>query len=347
MIRCRRRLCQCSAHDFGYLAISAKNLNYESFKRECPATKKPYTLYTTDSQDQDEHWTKESEAIKVVRAGTGRRSGARVSSGRPSSRTGSVNGENSSMTTIFMILSVLLLLPYFAWGLYTLRVRYVYHDEFSKPAEAITVTSVLAFFILESYLLGTWMKDTTILYLFTVLGLVVSGVALYGPVLVSLASQVFVDMILPPSGDQVDEPQFAPAEALERVGDYEGAIEEYLVMMRIFPKEASIALHIANAYTELDRYEDSVEWFGRGLNLLSEPDRAWRVTNRLYDIYLRRLEQPGDALRILENFLEQFPDAERADVARARIERLSTPDPVPSIARPDEERKSPSPDLLP
>jgi len=223
------------------------------------------------------------------------------------------------------ILTGVALIPYFVWGLYTLRLRYRYHEELPLAAEAATLLALALFYIVEFYLLGVATRHMAVYYAFAVLGLTVSGAALYGHLLISLVSRLLVDTIMPAERAATREPQYAPAEALEREGDHEGALREYLVIARIFPREATAFLRIGNLYVELERPEDAVQWFERGLALLDSADRSLRIVNRLCAIYTRQLERPEDARRLLRGYLDKYPATEYAESVHKRLERLQEP----------------------
>lgn len=226
------------------------------------------------------------------------------------------------MSEFMVVLSAALLIPYFAWGLYTLRVRYRFHEELTVRTEAATLAAVAVILALELLLLRKSMTDLPVLFTFTALGLVVSATALYGPMLVSLASQLLVDMIIPAHPEDSDVPSFAPAEALERVGDHEGAVQEYLVMARIFPRDGATALRIGDNLAKLEKWEEAAEWFERGLSWVDDPERCLLVVNRLAEIHLRRLEQPGDATRILQLYIDRYPELDRTNSVRARLAKI-------------------------
>lgn len=221
------------------------------------------------------------------------------------------------------------MIPYFAWGVYTLRVRYKFQAELAPQVQGATLCAVAIFLSIEMYAMGSILSGRPLEHIFSVLGLILSAVALYGPMFVSFATHFLTEMVHPTDSEDTDTPQFSPAEALERAGDYEGAVEEYLVITRIFPKDPSTALRLADAFTELERHEDSVEWFERGLELLEDPERGIRVANRLIEIYLHRLEKPAQAVNVLRNYLERYPESERADSVRERLERLLEEHPQP------------------
>lgn len=221
------------------------------------------------------------------------------------------------------MVSALALIPYFGWGIYTLRLRFRYHEDISPILEALTLLAVAAFFAVEILLFHAYMRENQIFYIFAMLGLVVSGVALYGHMGVSLLSQLMVDTIAPGERSKTRELRFGPTEALEREGDYEGALREYLVIARIFPREAEVHLRIAEVYINLSKPEDAVVWFRRALGFIESPERSLEVTNRLYEIYNRQLGNPEEAGRMLEAYLTKYPDAEYSGAVRSRLERLN------------------------
>ena len=227
------------------------------------------------------------------------------------------------MAVAAFILSAMLMLPFFAWGVYTLRDRYVLHGEMPRRVEVGTLGGVVAFYIVQLLLIKLWMGGIEVLYIFTLLGLLVASSALYGPTLVSVASQVLVDLIHPPAEDHTHTPHFGPAEALEEVGDFDGALREYMVLARIFPKHAETALRTGHALAELARYDEAVEALERGLAMLEEPERALMITNRLSDVYLRELDREGEARRVLSSYLRRFPDSMRVQSVRKKLDRIS------------------------
>ena len=220
------------------------------------------------------------------------------------------------------VLSGIILIPYFAWGIHTLRIRYVHHHEITVLAQAATLAAVAAFFAVESFLLRAYMAHTPALFLFALLGLVVSGAALYGQMAISLSSQVLVDLVMPRERAGTLEPRYGPAEALQRDGDYEGALQEYLVIARIFPKDSTTQVRIAGLYVRLANFEEAARWFERVLDRIDSAEKCLHVTNRLSRLYLRDLDRRADAARVLAHYLERFPDAEHAPSVRERVQRL-------------------------
>ncbi len=227
------------------------------------------------------------------------------------------------MTNLAFIVSASLMVPFFAWGVYTLRERYVLHEEIPRHVEVATLCGVVLFCMVQLFLSRHWMGGIEILYVFTVLSLLVASTALFGPMFVSVASQAVVDLIHPHAEAQSHTPHFGSAQALEETGDVEGALREYMVMARIFPKHAETALHAGNALAELGRYEEAVETLERGLAMLEEPERALMITNRLSDIYLRQLKREEDAVRVLRSYLGRFPEGNRVESVKRKLERIS------------------------
>jgi len=222
------------------------------------------------------------------------------------------------------ILSGLLLIPFVGWGIYTLRLRFRYHEDIHLGVEAITLGAVAIFYAIEIYLLREYMGYRHVFYIFAVLGLVVSGAALYGPMGSSLLSQLVVDTIAPGERSKTREPRFAPAEALERENDYEGALREYMVIARIFPQEPAVHVRIADAYMMLSRPEEAVRWFERALRCIASPEKSLQITNRLCEIYGRQLGRPDEVARLLSAYLDRYPEAEYAVSVRERLRRLET-----------------------
>lgn len=224
------------------------------------------------------------------------------------------------------LLAIALFIPFMAWGIYLLRLKIVLHEEIPPLVEGATLGALFLFYILEFFLMGSWAHETAILQLFTSLGLAVAGAALYGPMLVSLTAHVLVDTVLPVDKVDPSKPRLGPAEALERQGDHQGALHEYLVLVRIYPKNVSVTLRVAEAYMNLDRPPDAVTWFERALQFLSAEEASLQITNRLAQLYANQLDSPQDAARILQAHLEKFPDTEYIQSLQRRISHLTTPE---------------------
>jgi uncharacterized protein YhhL (DUF1145 family) len=239
-------------------------------------------------------------------------------------------------------LSLVLLVPYFVWGIYLLRLRYQFHEELPVKVEVVTLLLLFLYYGVELLILNRWLTSSPVVYLFTVLGFAISGAALYGHMFISLLSRVLVDLVLPNDDLDTVGPRFGPAEALERLGDYEGALQEYLVMARIFPKDAGTCVRVANTYVELKLPGDAAAWYERGLKRVEDDERALTIVNRLCGIYDGELDAPESSIRALEQFLERYGASTHCDRVRLRlVHRRQAP------ARPaSEEDGPPSPNLL-
>jgi tetratricopeptide repeat protein len=220
-------------------------------------------------------------------------------------------------------LALLLLIPYVGWGVHLLRLRLRYHEEINPTIEVFTLLGVVVLLSFEFKVFGFWLRDLPVAHIFTILGLLVSAVALYGQSAVSLISMALVDLIMPTGPSSDSEPRFGPAEALERQGDYQGAVQEYMVIARLFPRDPRPPLRIADNLVKVGRSEEAARWFERALKRLTSPGKSLPVVNRLAEIYLRQLNRPEDAVRVLEAYLSRYPDAEYADAVRTRLTAIA------------------------
>ncbi len=221
------------------------------------------------------------------------------------------------------LLSVTLFSVYLGWGIYVLRQRLRHDAELSHTLEIATLAGLAVFYAVEISLLRSVMRDTPVLFFFAVLGMIVSSMALYGPMLISLLSHVLVESVMPSGDKDLHEPKYGPAEALERQGEYEAALKEYMIIARIFPKDATAALRIADNLMKLGRPEDAAPWFERGLSRLTSPQKSLMVANRLFDLYYRDLGREEAGIRVLEAFTLRFPNAEQTQYVRQRLESLA------------------------
>ncbi len=227
------------------------------------------------------------------------------------------------MEVFSQILSLVLFFPFVGWGIYTLRLRYRHEVELSPLLEAVTLTCLVIFYAFELTLLKAGVRPFSAYFVFALLGLFISGVALYGPMVVSLASQVLVNQVMPAERSKAHEPNYAVAEALERDGDYEGAVLEYKVIARMFPRDPVAMIRIANNLIKQAEAELAAPWFECAIKCLDSPEKNLSVTNRLVELYDRQLGRPDEATRVLETYLARFPDTAYRDSIRRRLERLT------------------------
>ena len=220
-------------------------------------------------------------------------------------------------------IELLLLIPYFGWGIYALRRRLRYGDEESIATEVATMIALVLFFMFQISMLRSSMRDSPVLYLFSMLGLFVSAMALYAHTAISLASRLIVDLMKPTNPTDPNAPRLGPALELERQKDYEGALQEYLVMARIYPNQTSIFGRIGEMLVRLDRANDATEWFQRAIDCSGDAEQSLLIVNRLAELYEHTLKQPGEALDVLQTFVEAHPGTTGVKTAEARIARLA------------------------
>jgi tetratricopeptide (TPR) repeat protein len=158
------------------------------------------------------------------------------------------------------------------------------------------------------------------LYVFTLLGLMVSMAALYGHMAISFTSRLIVEAVSTGDDAYNDGPRLGPVEALERQRDYEGALQECQVLARIYPREPQVHLHSAENLLHLGRPAEAAEALERALKYVAEPEKNLTLTNRLCEILQRDLDRPGEAARVLQQYLDRYPQTEYADSLRHRID---------------------------
>lgn len=219
----------------------------------------------------------------------------------------------------------LMLVPFVGGGVYALSRRFRHHDEWPLAAEAATLAAVAIFFAVEVALLRTALPQNPVFLMFSVLGLAAAGAALYGHVLVSLASRLVVGVVVHNEERNDDRPRFGPAESLERQGAFAEALQEYLVLARIYPREAEVHARIAEIYLRLAQPADAATWWRRALKYAGNAGDILAFTQRLCETHERHLKDSQGAQAVLEAFLTRYPDSPDAGLVRERLERLQAP----------------------
>lgn len=214
-----------------------------------------------------------------------------------------------------------LLVPFFGWGIYLLRRRFLYYEESTMTLEIVTSVAVGLFFWIETMILREALTGQFLLYLASMLGLSMAGFALYAHVVISLASRLIVDMVAPGDDSALDHPRFGPVEVLERNGDYEGALSEYLILARIYPRNVEVLCRTANAHVMLDRPQAAVEWYIRARKRAKRADDALEAVNQLCRLYDNEFAEPEKADYQLARFIQDFPDAPDVSIVRDRLNR--------------------------
>lgn len=220
-----------------------------------------------------------------------------------------------------LFLSSVLLLPYLGWGIYTLRLKFSHHVEFHPRFEAATLLGVIIFYVLEFQLFWYGFAHDKLLHALSLVGLYLSGAALYGHLIISLVTHLAMDSIMPRRQSGQQEPQFGAAEACEQQSDYEGAVREYTAIAKTFPSNPTAPLRLADNLIKLGRTEDATNWFEAGLEKLTSPEESLPVVNRLFELYYRQLQSTDRAERVLEGFLKRFPKSEFSERVSRRLEK--------------------------
>ncbi|MFP6582909.1 MAG: tetratricopeptide repeat protein [Candidatus Hydrogenedentota bacterium] len=234
------------------------------------------------------------------------------------------------LSVILTLFALLLLIPYVGWGIYVLRRKLIFHEDFHRSVQWGTLVGVILFLVIEMKIVQVPLGAQSGLYTLTTLALLMSTTALYGHLFVSMFSQLIVDIIHPPVEQPAERPDFAAAEALEEIGDYTGALNEYMVIARIFPRDVDPIVKIAETHLELNDIDEAVRYFEMGLKKIDEPQHALGITNRLFGLYHGILNSGDKAKDVLNRYLDRFPESEYADSVRGRLERLDAiPEPKP------------------
>jgi tetratricopeptide (TPR) repeat protein len=228
------------------------------------------------------------------------------------------------MDRIFLAsaLSWVLFALYFGWGLYLLHLRYRRHVQLNPLLEIATLGALILFYTFEFALLRNVLKDDIAMIVLSSIGLVVSGLALYGPLMMSLTSHALVGMLMPAAQPMEGTPHFGPAEQYEEIDDFEAALREYQALAVSFPDDPTVVMRLADSLSNLERHDEAVPWFEKALANETEPEAAMLIVSRLVEMYTRRLEEPQEAMDLLEEFIERFPEDDCTDIARRRLKRL-------------------------
>jgi hypothetical protein len=230
------------------------------------------------------------------------------------------------MAVFNIIFITLLLVPYLGWGIYTLRLRYRFHSELESWAEWLTLVGVFAVNFAFLSVMKTDMGHNPGFFAFTMLAMLTTFAALYGPMLVSRISHSFVEFTHP---DQIPEkihPDFSPAESLEGIGDWDGALQEYTVLARIFPREPEPVLRMANTLIELNRFGEAASMMERGLSQLEDETRSLRLTYRLVSVCSEQLGDIDRSVVAIDSYIGTYPNSEKIEALEKRKNRLLEPE---------------------
>ncbi len=213
------------------------------------------------------------------------------------------------------------MVPFFGWGIYLLRRRYLYYEESTMTLELATSVFVGVFFGIETLALRQVLAGQFLLHLAAMLGLCMAGFALYAHVFISLVSRVLVDMVTSGDDKALYEPRYGPVDALERDGDYEAALDEYLVLARIYSHNVEVLSRVGRVQRILGHPEEAAAWYLRARKRSKQADDALKAVNHLCELYDQELDMPEKADYQLARFMRDFPDSLDIDIVRDRISR--------------------------
>lgn len=220
------------------------------------------------------------------------------------------------MNGLFDIASPLLYLTigsamivFVAFGVWSLQQRFRRYEEWALRTQVVVLLAVFAFYTLEIKALRLLLVGEPVYFMFALLGLAAAGFALYGHILVSLLSRLMVEAVVPDNPAQYGIPRLGPAEILEHDEDWEGALNEYYVLARVYPNNALIYGRIANNLLRLERHGEAVKWLERSLEATEHPRDALVLLRRLWDTHAQ-LGEHQDARDAVLAFTRRFPDFE-------------------------------------
>ena len=201
------------------------------------------------------------------------------------------------------------LLVFVLFGVWSLQQRFRRYEEWALRTQAMVLLAVFAFYTLEIKALRLMLVGEPVYFMFALLGLAAAGFALYGHILVSLLSRLMVEAVVPDNPAHYGIPRLGPAEILEHDEDWEGALNEYYVLARVYPNNALIYGRIANNLLRLERPGEAVRWLERSLEATDQPRDALVLLRRLWDTHAQ-LGEHQQAREAVLAFTRRFPDFE-------------------------------------
>jgi hypothetical protein len=204
------------------------------------------------------------------------------------------------------------------FGVWSLHQRFQQHQEWAIRTQAIVLLAVMVFYFVEVTTLRLLLVGETVYFIFSLLGLITTGLALYGHIVVSLFSRLLVELVVPDTPGASAVPRLGPAEMLEHEQDWEGALNEYYVLAHIYPGNALIYGRIATNLLQLERPEEAAQWFERSLKHTSQANDALVLLRRLWDAY-EAVGERNKAREAVHRFIERFPDHEASPLLMRQI----------------------------
>lgn len=194
-----------------------------------------------------------------------------------------------------------------AFGVWSLHQRFRRLEEWRLRTQLLVLMAIAVFYVIEIGVLRLSLRDDPVYFIFSLLGLFVAGLALYGHIVVSVLSQLLVELLAPDISGASDTPRLGPAEALERQNDWDAALQEYYVLARIYPDNPLVCTRIANNLARLNRQAEAVPWLKYAVKYSKRPEDCLALSRRLFDTCtaLGWFAQAGQALA---SFLRRFPN---------------------------------------
>jgi len=221
-----------------------------------------------------------------------------------------------------LTLSLILLVPYFVWGVVSLHRKFLLHEEWPLGIELATMAGLIGFYAVALPTLRPFLADNPGLLVFSGLGLFVSTFALYGHIMISVASRFLVDIVMTPDDSVATAPRLGPAESLERTGDHAGAYAEYLVLARMYPNLTDLKLRLADVCLKLGRDGEAADWLDHALLRMEKPGDLAMAAVRLAEIAEKKLGDNERAKAVLRTFIERHPDHEDTRLLTERLGRV-------------------------
>ncbi|MCK5861460.1 MAG: hypothetical protein KAH38_03180 [Candidatus Hydrogenedentes bacterium] len=198
---------------------------------------------------------------------------------------------------------------FLVFGIWSLHKRFQKIEEWHLHTQLFILLGVVVFYWIEIPTLHIVLRESVIQFIFALLGLLIAGLALYGHIVVSVVSRLLVEILVPDNPAAEVQPRLGPAEALEQQQDWEGALNEYSVLSKIYPRNAMLSVRAANVLLKLNRNTEAALFFERAIKYTDKAEDNLMLVRRLCDV----LELLGERDRInavLRAFVERFPEHE-------------------------------------
>lgn len=207
-------------------------------------------------------------------------------------------------------------------GVWLLHRRFALLEELSPRAQVVVVCWAALTCGIELIVLRGTLQRTPVLYIFTAIGFFVAAFALYGHVGVSLLSKLLVDTVFHPGDDGVERPRTGSAEALERLGNHEAAVREYLALARIYPGDPELWISAGGNFVQLGQPHEAVACFEKAIALLQSPGEAQLVFWRCAALLQRETNGPAKCAALADEFVRRFAGSREADTVTAWARKL-------------------------